>query len=190
MSSTTPTPAQVRRGRWILVGLFALFFGTVGAAGVLRFSGWQPPGSKVHGQMLSPALDARSIQPLLEDGSPYPWSPAARTWRIVVAAPADCDTRCARLAQDLDKVWRLFSHNADRVHILWLGPLPPQARAMPALRLVGNDDGLRALLPAVVDPTGVPVYVIDPNGFVILRYPPGTDPGWIRTDVSKLLKLI
>ncbi len=190
MSSTSPTTAQVRRGRWILVGLFALFFGTVGAAGVLRFSGWQPPGSKVHGQMLSPALDARAIEPTLEDASPYLWSPSARTWRIAVAAPEDCGARCATLAQDLDKVWRLFSHNADRVHIMWLGPLPPEARAMPALRLVGDDDGLRDLLPAVDDPTGIPVYVIDPNGFIILRYAPGTDPGSIRADVSKLLKLI
>ncbi len=190
MSSTSPTPAHVRRGRWILVGLFALFFGTVGAAGVLRFSGWQPPGSKVHGQMLNPALDARAIQPTLQDGSPYPWNPTARTWRIAVAAPEGCGQRCATLAQDLDKLWRLFSHNADRVDILWMGPLPPQAQGMPALRLVRDDAGLRDLLPAVDDPAGIPVYVIDPNGFIILRYAPETDPGSIRSDVSKLLKLI
>mgnify|MGYP000885191727 CR=1 FL=1 len=31
------------------------------------------------------------------------------------------------------------------------------------------------------DPAGVPVYVVDPNGFVILRYAPGFDPGgWRR----------
>lgn len=189
MSSTSPAPSRTR-GRWILVGLFALFFGTVGAAGVLRFSGWQPPGSKVHGQMLSPALDARGIVPTLEDGSRYEWNPAARTWRIAVAAPAGCGERCEILARDLDKVWRLFSHRADNVEILWMGPVPPQARATPALRAVRDDDGLRDLLPGVDDPAGVPVYVIDPNGFVILRYAPGTDPGWIRTDVSKLLKLI
>lgn len=190
MTSTTPTSAQVRRGRWILVGLFALFFGTVGAAGVLRFSGWQPPGSKVHGQMLAPALDARSMVPTLQDGGAYAWSPPARTWRIVVAAPQECGQRCATLARDLDKVWQLFSHNADRVDILWLGAVPDGAEAMPALRHVRDDDGLRALLPGLDDPAGVPVYIIDPNGFVILRYPPGTDPGWIRADVSKLLKLI
>lgn len=190
MSSSTPTPAQVRRGRWILVGLFALFFGTVFAAGVLRFSGWQPPGSKVHGQMLQPAVDARAVVPILHDGRAYPWNPPARTWRIVVAAPQDCGEPCAILARDLDKVWRLFSHNADRVDILWLGPAPAVAEPMPALRHVRDDAGLLALLPGREDPAGVPVYIVDPNGFVILRYAPGTDPGWIRTDVSKLLKLI
>ena len=41
----------------------------------------------------------------------------------------------------------------------------------------------------VDDPRGVPVYLIDPNGFVILRYPPGFDPAGLRADLAKLLKL-
>lgn len=36
----------------------------------------------------------------------------------------------------------------------------------------------------------VPVYVIDPNGFLILRYPPGADPGGLRADLAKLLRLM
>ena len=36
---------------------------------------------------------------------------------------------------------------------------------------------------------GLPVYVIDPNGFVILRYAAGSDPGDLRSDLAKLLKL-
>ena len=50
-------------------------------------------------------------------------------------------------------------------------------------------DALRAALPRADDPAGIPLYVIDPNGFVILRYPPQADPAGIRTDVARLLKL-
>lgn len=185
-----PTPAQVRRGRLILAGLFLVFFGTVFAAGVLRFSGWQPQGSKVHGEMFSPAVDARRVVPKRADGSDYPWNPAERTWRLVVAPRVDCAAECVVLAQDLDKVWRLFGHNADHVEILWIGTPPPEASANAGLQALQADGPLRALLPQVDDPKGVPVYVIDPHGFVILRYAPGFDPGWIRTDVSRLLKLI
>ena len=46
-----------------------------------------------------------------------------------------------------------------------------------------------ARLPQVDDAAGTPVYVIDPNGFVVLRYPPQTDPAGIRADVARLLKL-
>ena len=55
--------------------------------------------------------------------------------------------------------------------------------------MVAADPALRAGLPRVDDPAGPPVYVIDPNGFVILRYPAGFDPGHLREDVGRLLKL-
>lgn len=195
MNSNPPLPAsseaaRIRRGRWILVLIFMLFFGTIFGAGVLRFSGWQPHGTKAHGEMLSPAVDARTVVPKLADGSDYAWRPAERMWRIVVAPPANCASDCLKLAKDLDVVWQLFGNNADHVEILWIGPRPAGAPATASLRQMQPTPELLAALPRVNDPAGVPVYVIDPNGFVILRYAPGTDPGFIRTDVSKLLKLI
>ena len=61
--------------------------------------------------------------------------------------------------------------------------------ASPALKVLQASPALRAKLPGVDDPAGIPVYVIDPNGFVVLRYAPGFDPGGLRTDLSRLLKL-
>ena len=183
-------PAQVRRGRWVLVLIFLLFFGSIFGAGVLRFSGWQPQGSKVHGEMLQPAIDARAVVPRLADGSDYAWQPAERLWRIAVAPPTDCTSECRQLARDLDTVWQLFGNNAGHVQILWIGTLPVDVPDTPSRRVLLPTPELLAVLPRVNDPAGVPVYVIDPNGFVILRYAPGTDPGFIRADVSKLLKLI
>ena len=187
---SNPDPAQVRRGRRMLVLIFVLFFGSLLVAGLLRFSGWQPPGSKVHGDMLQPAVDARALVPMLADGSDYLWNPAERTWRIVVAPPADCVEACVKLAQDLDKVWQLFGRRADHVHILWIGTPPAGAPTNAAMRVVQPSTELLAALPQLDEVPGVPIYVIDPNGFVILRYAPGTDPGFVRTDVSRLLKLI
>ncbi len=188
--SDPPDPAKVRRGRVILVLIFLLFFGTIFGAGILRFSGWQPQGTKVHGEMLQPAVDARAVVPRLADGSAYAWQPGARMWRIAVAPPADCTAACVKLAKDLDVVWQLFGNKADHVQILWIGALPAGAPDAVSRRVLQATPELLAVLPKADDPAGVPVYVIDPNGFVILRYPPGTDPGFIRTDVSKLLKLI
>ncbi|MEP6908106.1 MAG: hypothetical protein ABI858_09030 [Pseudoxanthomonas sp.] len=188
--SVHPDPAKVRRGRVILVLIFLLFFGSIFGAGILRFSGWQPQGTKVHGEMLKPAIDARAVVPQLADGNAYAWQPEARTWRIAVAPPADCTAVCLKLAKDLDVVWQLFGNKADHVEILWIGTLPAGAPDTMSRRVLQPTSELLAALPKVHDPAGIPVYVIDPNGFVILRYAPGTDPGFIRTDVSKLLKLI
>jgi len=45
------------------------------------------------------------------------------------------------------------------------------------------------VLPAVDDAAGTPVYVIDPNGFVIMRYAPGFELAGLRKDMATLLKL-
>jgi len=189
MNLPAPDPARTRRGRLMLIALFLMFFGSAAGAGLLRLSGWMPAGLKNHGELLQPPSDLRDARLLLADGTPYAWDPAARTWRIVVAPPAGCATDCEQLLAELDKVWQLFGHNADKVEILWLGALPAGAPALPELRALRDDAQVRATLPRVDDPAGIPLYVVDPNGFVILRYPPQADPAGIRTDVARLLKL-
>jgi hypothetical protein len=57
--------------------------------------------------------------------------------------------------------------------------------------LLRADAGLRAGL-AHADVTATDsdaVWLIDPNGFVVLRYAPGFDPGDLRTDLARLLKI-
>lgn len=198
-STRTEGDLTRRRNRLMLLGLFAIFFGTLAVAGLLRFSGWRPEGMKNRGEMLQPPADARAVTPLLLDGKPYAWNPGARTWRVVVAPPADCGAECTQLARDIHTVWEVLGREAGRLDVLWVCPqspctLPSGAPALNNLRLLRPDAALRGHLPRV-DQTrhasgrGVPVYVIDPNGFVILRYAAGSDPGDLRYDLSKLLKL-
>lgn len=190
---TTDTSTR-NRNRLLLIAIFAMFFGSMLVAGALRFSGWRPAGSKNHGEMLDPPGDLRNVVPRSVDGGAYEWNPAARTWRIALAPPATCGRECVQLVRSLDTVWQLTGREADRVDVLWIcastecAP-PPDAPRPATLRLLQGDARLRAALPRVDDPLGVPVYVIDPNGFVILRYPPGFDPAGLRADLSRLLKL-
>lgn len=196
MSSDTSTR---NRNRLLLIAIFAMFFGSMLVAGVLRFSGWRPAGSKNHGEMLDPPGDLRNVVPRRVDGGTYAWNPVARIWRIAVAPAATCGPECAQLARSLDTVWRLTGREANRLDVLWICPAtscaPPAGAPRPdTLQLLQSDAELRAALPRVDEVTyngrrGVPVYVIDPNGFVILRYPPGFDPAGLRADLAKLLKL-
>lgn len=203
MTRPDPSPApdrqQRNRNRVMLLAIFAVFFGSLIFAGVLRFSGWRPAGMKNKGELLQPPVDLRAQTPKLLDGSAYKWNPINRTWRIAVAPPADCGTECTKSATDLYKVWELLGREAARVDVLWLCAatpcaLPTDAPKLANLRLLQADTGLRAQLPRVDQVTyqggrGVPVYLIDPNGFVILRYAAGSDPGDLRSDLAKLLKL-
>ena len=196
---TDPVPAQDdptrRRNRLTLLAIVVLFLGSMLVAGVLRFSGWQPAGTKAHGELLSPPVDLRERAPVLLDGATYAWNPPARTWRVAVAPPADCGQACDKLAHDLDVVWRLMGRNADHLDILW--SCPDQACAVPSplredrsLRRLRADPAWSQSLPRNDDAgSGVPVYVIDPNGFVIMRHAPGSDLGGLRKDMATLLKL-
>lgn len=195
MSEPTSIDPSVRnRNRALLLLIAALFFGSLIVAGALRFSGWRPSGMKNHGELLDPPGDLRPLQPRLVDGGTYAWRPIERTWRIAVAPPAECGDACAKLAHQVDTVWQLFGKDADRVHVLWLCASMPCAYPADAprpatLRLVAPDAGVRARLPRVDAAGGAPVYVIDPNGFAVLRYAPGSDPAGLRADLAKLLKL-
>ncbi|HSD17730.1 MAG TPA: hypothetical protein VLC71_10805 [Thermomonas sp.] len=192
---TALTPAEVairRRNRNMLVGLFLLFFGGMLVAGLLRFSGWRPEGTKNKGELLQPYGDLRGYAPTLANGAAYGWKDEPRVWRIV-AMPRDCATaraaECARLLADFDKVWRLMTKDADRVHVLWAGDLPRGATAPGEIRVIRADEGLRAGLVRWEDAAGDAAWLVDPNGFVVLRYAPGFDPGDLRTDLARLLKI-
>lgn len=194
---TDDTTTRDRRNRTALLAIAALFFGSMLIAGVLRFSGWQPQGSKSHGTLLDPPVDLRETPPTLLDGEAYAWNPDARTWRILLVPPASCGDACARASVDYDKVWRLMGRNADRVDVLWLCTdatceVPPPLAQDRSLRRLAPDPALRARLPGADESGtgGFPVYLVDPNGFLMMRYPPGADVGGVRADVAKLLKLV
>lgn len=197
--SSAPDRQQRNRNRVMLLAIVAVFFGSLIFAGVLRFSGWRPEGMKNKGELLQPPTDLRAQTPKLLDGADYRWTPINRTWRIVIAPPADCGAECTKAATDIYKVWELLGREATRVDVLWLCAatpcaLPADAPKLANLRLLQTNPGLRAQLPRVNEVVypggrGMPVYVIDPNGFVILRYAAGADPGDLRSDLAKLLKL-
>lgn len=194
-------PRRARsRNRGMLVAIFVLFFGGMLVAGLLRFSGWKPQGRKNKGEMLQPYGDLRAYSPTLATGGVYRWSDNPRTWRIAVA-PEDCDGArrhaCGELLGQLHTVWQLMGKDADRVQVLWVGAPPSGLELQREVRVVRADAVLASQLrpgrtasghgPA--DPSGDAAWLVDPNGFVVLRYPPGFDPGDLRTDLARLLKV-
>ncbi len=129
-------------------------------------------------------------------GGAYRWNDELRIWRIVVA-PVACDgsrrVECGELLREVDTVWRLMGKDADRVHVLWVG-VPPAGVVLPReVRVLRADAVLPATLPRGKGAAGATgsdaAWLVDPNGFVVLRYAPGFDPGDLRTDLARLLKV-
>lgn len=184
------TRAQ-RRGRWQLLLLVSVFVVPILAALVINAAGWVPAPARQHGELLQPPLDLRGESLALADGGRYAWNPEARLWRLVALPPADCDAACRQVAADIDKVWRLLGHDADRLDVLWAGAWPADVPTPATLHELAPDAALRArFVPAgAAWADGTTVHVVDPNGFVVLRYPAGFDAAGLHADVKRLVKL-
>lgn len=181
-------PTRQRRGRLQLLLLVAVFLVPILLALLLNAGGWVPAPERQHGELLQPPLDLRGESLALAGGGSYAWTPEARLWRVVALPPSNCDDACVQAAADVDKVWRLLGHNADRVDVLWAGRWPEGVQRPTTLRLLQPDPTLRARL-APAGGTGTSVHVIDPNGFVVLRYPAGFDAAGLYADLKRLVKL-
>ena len=68
------------------------------------------------------------------------------------------------------------------------GPWPDTVDRPATLHLLRPDPGLHARLGADGG-TGTTLHVIDPNGFVVLRYPAGFDAAGLHADLKRLVKL-
>jgi hypothetical protein len=88
----------------------------------------------------------------------------------------------------LRRVWIGLGKDADRVQVLWVGAAPPQVENFRALLPLRVTPALQARLPEQAGAAATPVYVIDPSGYLILRYAPGFDPNGLRKDLVQLLK--
>ena len=181
-------PARRRRNRIMLVLLALIFLLPVGGASLLHLSGYRPEHTRNHGELLAPPVALTDLSLHRGDGSAYAFVPQERRWQIAVVPTADCAARCTELIAGLDKVWRLQGRRADRLQVLWFGPVPADATAFRTFVPMQPDAALAARLPGLAE-TGAPsLYLIDPSGFLVMRYAPGFDLAHLRADVTHLLK--
>lgn len=187
MSTPTTSPSMTARtrSRLVLLLIAAMFIAPFGAALYLYYTGWQPPHTKNFGEMLHPARDLRDVRFTRADGSRFEWRHEDHTWRVLVAPPADCGTACEELADKLRRIWVGLGNHASSVQVMWIGPAPHEGfRSLLQLRA---DPSFAARLPDTARVDAIPVYVVDPSGYLILRYAPGFNPRDLRRDLTQLV---
>jgi hypothetical protein len=182
--------SSVLRSRATLLTVVALFFTSFGIALFLIFSGWKPTATRNAGELYAQPVELGTLGLVKAEGTPYPeWQPRERLWRVVVMPPAGCGQPCLKLSDDLYRVWIAEGRRADRVQILWFGEVPEQAPEYRAFLPMQASPALRAKLPASHVDGSLAVYLIDPNGFLVMGYAPGFDPSGLRKDLARLLKV-
>lgn len=116
-------------------------------------------------------------------------------WLLVTAAPAECADDCRDRLYQMRQVRLMTGRERDRVQRVWLVTDP----GAPPPALLAEHDGLQWLRAdpqafAAVFPGGPDtaatrhVFIVDPLGNLMMRFPLKAEPARMKKDLSKLLR--
>ncbi len=185
-----------RRGRWMLF-LIALICGAPIAISYFTYYVIQPKGgSTSYGTLVEPQ---RPIPAALmvtgDDGREVPLASLRGRWLMISVDSGACDEACVHKLYFMRQVRATQGAERERVVTVWLrsddANVPAVVRsAYPDTRMLRADPAaVAAWLPAT-DTTkdSDHIYLVDPNGNLMMRFPDHPDPSKIKQDVTKLLK--
>jgi len=130
-----------------------------------------------------------------DDGRTVPLASLRGRWLMLSVDGGACGDACVKKLYFMRQVRATQGAERERIVTVWLrtddAPVPEVVRrAYPDTRMVRADpSALAAWLPATgTTSIGDHIYMVDPNGNLMMRFPAQPDPSKIRSDVTKLLK--
>ena len=148
---------------------------------VAYLAGWSPGGASNYGELIPP-------RPLAESA----FAELRGKWVMVAFDAAACDANCEQKLYYMRNVRRAQGKDQDRVERLWLLTDDGQPRAQLLAAIEGTrlarDAGTAARFPAVAAHADH-IYVVDPLGNLMMRYPRDPDPSRMLKDLQRLLRL-
>ena len=183
----------VKRGRIKLLALAAFFALPVVAGYVAFFFDWVPGSSANYGTLL-PARPLPDATLQGTDQRPFKVSELGGKWLLVQFDAGACDAYCERKLYFMRQVRKALGKDMTRVERVWLltdeqTPNPRLLEAIEGTRLARST--VRAFadeFPA--DRSRIDhIYVIDPLGNLMMRFPRDPDPSRMLKDMQRLMKV-
>jgi cytochrome oxidase Cu insertion factor (SCO1/SenC/PrrC family) len=185
-------PAARRRTRITLSLIFAVAVAPFALAWI-AYLFWEPGRHINHGELIEPRpLPAVPLKRL--DGKPFRLEEYRGKWVMLHADSGACDEPCRKQLYYMRQVRLAQGANRERIERVWLitddrAPSPEIAALVEDVALVrAGGSALVAALPAPHDPSDH-IYLVDPLGNLMLRFPRDPDPKGIVKDLQRLLKV-
>lgn len=148
-------------------------------ASAVYWLGWGTGSAGNYGELVEPRLV-----------SAPPLEALRGKWVLVTFDAARCDTQCERKLFLVRQVRKAQGADQERIERLWVitdrgQPSAPLIAATEGSRMAPASPSLLAQFP------GKPqehVYLVDPNGNLMMRFPPDPDPSKVIKDLQRLLK--
>ena len=192
MSALLPAD-PVRRGRIKLLAL-AAFFALPVVAGYVVFFFDLAPGSNANYGTLLPARPLSDTPLVDHEGRAFRFSDLRGKWILVQFDSGACAQYCERKLYFMRQTRKALGKNTPRVERVWLVtdaqlPNPRLMQAIEGTRLARTAGSpIAAEFPAERAASDH-IFLVDPNGNLMMRFPRDPDPSRMLKDLQRLMKV-
>ena len=182
---------KLRRNKRFLLLIFAVCAAPFVAAWAMYFL-WQPQARMNYGDLISTPLDA---DPELNriGGGTFKLSQLRGKWLLLHIDSGNCAEKCRQKLHFMRQLRLAQGKNQGRIERVWLltdnsAPEASLLREYPEVYMLsGAKDFLARFQPA--GKTDGHIYVVDPLGNLILRFPENPEPKGMIKDITRLLSV-
>ncbi len=182
--------------RILLVATFLFFFLPIVGAWLLNVYApdWRPFGTVNHGTLVQPARPVSAERLRHFDGSAMDPGYLSERWTLVHLLDGDCRQSCIDALARSRQVHRALGDDMHRVQLLLVRAAPVGARSaeLPTgVALAVADRGWLARFTDIDAAAGRDpgIYLVDPQGYLLMRYPQDVDRRALLADLERLLKI-
>jgi len=189
-----PTPAQRRRQRLKLLAILLVCAAPV-IASYLAYYVMPPLGRTNFGDLVEPQRPVPDLRLSAPDGAAFKFESLRGRWVLLQFDSGQCDAACLDKLYALRQQRTMTGKDRERIERVWL---IGDAAALPAalaqdyagtIALRADPAELGAVFPVEAGRRLQDyLYVIDPLGNLMMRFPATGEPARIRKDLGRLLK--
>ena len=189
-SPVLPSVPPKRRRNLVLV-IFAVCAAPV-IASYLAYYLLPPSGRTNYGTLVEPQRPLPSLALVDLDGHPVDPASWRGRWVMVQVDPSACDDACKRKLWNMRQLRLTTGRERDRVLRAWLvtdaAPIDGGLlQAYDGTQVLRADPAALAPLFGAADPRGA-IWIVDPNGNLMLEWPADGDPQRMKRDLNRLLQ--
>jgi hypothetical protein len=188
VSNATAPKGRSTRALWLILAVCAAPL----LASYVAYYWWQPESRVNYGELVEPReMPDAALERV--DGGSFRFSELKGEWVLLVADSGQCDERCQTKLTYTRQVRLAQGREAERIERVWLltdsvTPRPELLAEHPGLHVVRS---AAASLDMLRPPSGSAaghIFVVDPLGHLMMRFPENPDPRRILKDMSRLLR--
>ena len=188
------TAVNTRAGRWKMIALLLVSASPV-VASYFTYYVIRPEGRRNYGELIDPQRPLPAFTGVDARGQAVPLNRLKDQWLLVSVGDTACDATCQKHLYLQRQLREGLGKEKDRLDWVWLrtGDTPlvePLKSATAAATVLQVDPQALAgwLQPAAGHQLQDHLYVVDPIGNWMMRFPADADPKKIKSDLDRLLR--